>query len=88
MFKLKETHVEEIKHAKEVIATLSRMQDRIYKQLLEDIGLSKYLEDNEDLEGYLFDIVYNSEVGSEEIDKDITALEQRVNKYAKAQRLR
>lgn len=84
MFKLKETHVEEIKHAKEVVATLSRMQDRIYKQLVEDIGLSKYLEDNEDLEGYLFDMVYNSTASSEEIDKDISILEQRVNKYAEA----
>lgn len=84
MFKLKETHVEEIKHAKEVVATLSRMQDRIYEQLVEDIGLSKYFEDNEDLEGYLFDIVYNSEDNSEEIDKDIAELEYRLSKYAEA----
>jgi hypothetical protein len=78
MLKLKESHVEEIKHTKALVTTLSRMQDRIYKQLVEDLGLSKHLE------GYLFDMVYNSTASNEELDKDIEVLEQRMNRYAEA----
>ena len=77
MIKFTKTNIEEIRNVRQAVAALARMQDRLYRQLIEDIGFNKYPE----LENHLFDLVYNP---SDNLDKDIAVLEQRTHKYAEA----
>ena len=80
MSKLTEEHIKEIKHAREVIGTLHRMQDRIYNQLIKDIGFDVYeKEDSYSPEAWLFDIVHNNHL--EDIDPYLEKLETKIEEY-------
>ena len=72
MLKLTKENIDEIKHVREAVATLARMQNRLYQQLLEDLNMKEAHEAEE----YLFDLIHNP---SEDRDKDIELFEKRVN---------
>ena len=93
MYKLKKEHVEEIRHAREVVATLKRMQDRIYSQLLDDLGFKAYAEEENatgdeysgkehlNPERWLFDIIYNLD-DDKQLSQKIETLENKIEQYA------
>jgi hypothetical protein len=95
MNKLTKEQVEEIRHVKEVVSTLQRMQDRIYSQLLDDLGFKAYIEEEKatgdaysgkehlNPEKWLFDIVYNLD-DVEQFSQEIAKLENKIKQYAAA----
>jgi hypothetical protein len=95
MNELTKEQVEEIRHVREVVATLKRMQDRVYSQLLEDLGFKAYVEEENSTgdeysgkehlnpEKWLFDIVYNLD-DAEKFSQEIAKLENKIKQYAAA----
>lgn len=87
-----DSQIKEIRHVQELISTLSRMQDKLYKQLIEEIGFSKYLEDKESFEytgkehinpeQYLFDLVYNE--SGEDFTKKLELIKRKIDEYSLA----
>lgn len=84
-----EEQKKEIQHTRELIATLARMQDKIYQQLVKDLGFLKYFEEKESLEytgkehlnpeQYLFDLVYNTT--DLNFEDGVKLIERKVNEY-------
>jgi hypothetical protein len=72
MFKLTKENIAEIKHVREAVATLARMQNRLYQQLLKDLDI----KEEHKAEGYLFDLIHNP---SDNPDEDIELLEKKMN---------
>jgi len=83
MSKLTKENITEIQHAREVISTLQRMQDKIYNELLKEIGFDAYKkEDSHSPEAWLFDIVFNNNI--DDMNKCIETLKEKVEQYSLA----
>jgi hypothetical protein len=81
MSKLTKENIAEIRHAREVISTLQRMQDKIYDQLIKDIGFDVYEKENSSSpEAWLFDIVFNKNI--DDLSKCIETLKEKIEQYS------